>query len=79
MLSKIFKNNRAEEFPDDLWEKFVLPLEYHKYNLLDNNKGSKIIGGRGSGKTMYLKYHCYPTQLSQKRGVISKEILLTVV
>jgi hypothetical protein len=72
-LSKVFRGNRAEEFPDDLWGTFVLPTEYHKYNLLDNDKGVKVIGGRGSGKTMYLKYHCFPTQLSSKRLNISEE------
>ena len=71
-LSTIFKKNRAEEFPDDLWDTFILPLEYEQWNLLENDKGVHVIGGRGTGKTMYLKYHCFPTQLSSKREVITK-------
>ncbi|MDD3591846.1 MAG: hypothetical protein PHO65_04355 [Sulfurovum sp.] len=67
LLSQIFKKNRAEEFPDDLWNNFVLPIDYEQHNLLTNAKGIKVEGGRGTGKTMFLKYHCFPTQLSPKR------------
>jgi len=66
-LSSIFKKNRAEEFPDDLWNTFILPIEYEQWNLLENDKGVHIRGGRGTGKTMFLKYHCFPTQLSNER------------
>lgn len=72
VLSKIFKKNRAEEFPDDLWNTFVLPTEYEQCNLLTNDKGVHVIGGRGTGKTMFLKYHCYPTQLSSSREIIEQ-------
>jgi len=75
MLSTIFSKNRAEENPDDLWGKFVLPLHYKSYNLLTFEKGNRIIGGRGSGKTTYLKYHCYQTQLSHSRQNIRYEDL----
>lgn len=71
-LSSLFKKNRAEEFPDDLWDTFILPLEYEQWNLLENDKGVHVIGGRGTGKTMYLKYHCFPTQLSRKRDIIKE-------
>ena len=70
ILSEIFKKNRAEEFPDDLWNTFVLPMEYEQCNLLANKKGVHVVGGRGTGKTMFLKYHCYPTQLSDNRECI---------
>ena len=70
-LSTIFSKSRAEQNPDDLWDDFVLPIHYSSYNLLSFTKGNRIIGARGSGKTTYLKYHCYPTQLSKKREVIT--------
>lgn len=74
-LSTFFSKNRAEQLPDDLWGKYVLPLNYNSYNLLHRTKATHVVGGRGSGKTMYLKYHCYPTILSSKRKVIVKNNL----
>lgn len=66
-LSTLFAKNRAEENPDDLWGSFVLPLHYANYNLLSYNKSSIVVGARGSGKTSFLKYHCYKTQFSKQK------------
>ena len=77
-LSQIFKKNRAEELPDDLWGKYVLPLNYAQYDLLNETKCVKIIGGRGTGKTMYIKYHSYHTQLSKKRSKITEDDISSI-
>lgn len=66
-LSKAFAKNRTEEFPDDVYDKYVLPLAYEAMDISDATKACVIVGGRGSGKTMYLKYHCYPTIFSEKK------------
>lgn len=66
-LSSAFAKNRTEEFPDDVYDKYVLPLNYHEVDISSVSKACVIVGGRGSGKTMYLKYYCYPTILSEKR------------
>lgn len=66
-ISAVFSKNRAEENPDDLWGRFVLPLNYNTLNLLNFDKGVRVVGGRGSGKTSFLKFHCYKTQLSSTR------------
>lgn len=66
-LSFSFAKNRAEELPNDLWSNYVLPLKYTDNNLLNFSKSTVIVGGRGTGKTMFLKYHCFPTMLSKKR------------
>lgn len=66
-LSEAFAKNRTEEFPDDVYEKYVLPLNYHEVDISSATKACVIVGGRGSGKTMYIKYYCYPTILSEKR------------
>lgn len=66
-LSSIFAKNRTEELPDDLSGKFVLPLNYEDNNLLNFSKSTIVLGGRGSGKTMFLKYHCFPTIFSNKK------------
>ena len=67
-LSTIFSKNRTEELPDDIWGKYVLPLNYEEHNLLQFRKSTVVKGGRGSGKTMFLKYHCYPTIFSPKKS-----------
>lgn len=74
-LSFSFAKNRAEELPNDLWNNYVLPLNYAESNLLNFYKSTVVVGGRGTGKTMFLKYHCYPTMLSPKRTSISSEDL----
>lgn len=66
-LSISFAKNRAEELPDDLWGRYVLPLNYEDHNLLAFSKSTVVMGGRGSGKTVFLKYHCYPTIFSNKK------------
>lgn len=74
-LSFSFAKNRAEELPNDLWDSYVLPLNYSESNLLNFSKSTVIVGGRGTGKTMFLKYHCFPTVLSLKRSIITQEDL----
>ena len=76
-LSTIFAKNRAEELPDDLYQKFVIPLNYLDNNLLEFSKSTLVVGGRGSGKTVFLKYHCFPTLFSQKKN-ISKDDLKNI-
>ena len=62
-----FAKNRAEELPEDLWGQFVLPLDFESISLQEKKKASVIVGGRGTGKTMFIKYHCHATQLSKRR------------
>lgn len=71
-LSISFAKNRTEELPDDLWGRYVLPLNYEDNNLLDFSKSTIVMGGRGSGKTMFLKYHCYPTIFSNKKKTLNQ-------
>ncbi|PJG59640.1 hypothetical protein [Aeromonas cavernicola] len=77
-LSDIVSKNRAEEFPDDLWGLYVLPLDYETANLHKLTKGSVIVGGRGSGKTMYLKYHCHATMFSKNRFNLPQDIFTSI-
>ncbi len=76
ILLNTFSKNRAEEYPSDLWQNFVIPPRYEEYSCLFNySKAVMIEGGRGSGKTMFIKYHCHQTRLSKKRSKISSEEL----
>lgn len=77
-LNEIFAKNRAEEFPDDLYGKYVLPRNYNSVDLRGMTKASIIIGGRGYGKTMFLKYHCHPTLLSIDNDNIELKDIQTI-
>jgi len=62
-----FSKNRAEEFSADVWGKYVIPLHYDSINLFNYEKAVMIEGGRGSGKTSFIRFHCHDTRFSTKR------------
>lgn len=63
--------NRAEELGYDLWDSFVIPPYYEKLDILNAKKSRIIIGGRGCGKTMLLRYFCHQTVFSKNRKKIN--------
>lgn len=65
--------NRAEEYGFDLWKEFVIPPYFPKLELMKSEKPQIIEGGRGSGKTMLLRYLCHDTQFSTQRENIPIE------
>lgn len=74
-LSSDFSQNRFEETNEDLWGNYVLPLNFVEYSLFNFTKSSHVVGGRGSGKTTFLQYHCYPTILSSKKDkIVDKDL-----
>ena len=75
-LLDTFSKSRAEEYPADLWNIFVIPPKYKEHACLFNfSRAVMIEGGRGSGKTMFLRYHCHQTRFSQKRNKIMSDEL----
>ncbi len=66
-LSSKFTRNRAEEYGFDLWGEFVIPPYYKSLQILQSDKPLVIEGGRGTGKTMLLRYLCHQTQFSPKK------------
>ena len=76
-LSTYLTQNRTEEYDyNDLWGKYVLPLNYK--SLLHYKKSNHITGGRGIGKTAYIQYHCYQTMLSPNRSKIGEDDLFNI-
>jgi hypothetical protein len=65
--------NRAEELGYDVWEHFVIPLFFERLDLKQARKPRVIIGGRGCGKTMLLRYLSHYSMFSQSRQVIPEE------
>lgn len=66
--------NRAEEYGFDLWNDFVIPPYYQSLQTLKSEKPLIIEGGRGSGKTMLIRYLCHATQFSEKRQSIDDSV-----
>lgn len=67
---EILVKTRAEEYEADVWEKFFIPPYFNRLSLHTSNRSTYIIGSRGCGKTMLLKYLDYHTAFSKKRSAI---------
>ncbi|MFI8609704.1 hypothetical protein ACIGFL_15460 [Pseudomonas sp. NPDC077649] len=65
-LSAVLANNRSEHIGMDVWEDFVLPYFYTKIDF-NSSFPLRLEGGRGSGKTMLLRYLSYHSRFSEKR------------
>lgn len=76
-LSAVLANNRSEHIGMDVWEDFVLPYFYKKIDF-KSSFPLRLEGGRGSGKTMLLRYLSYHSQFSENRSNISKHELTAI-
>lgn len=77
-IHQLFAMNRAEELGYDVWEQFVVPPFYEKLSIGDTRKPKVIIGGRGCGKTMLLRYLSHESTFSPKRPTIPHDALAHV-
>lgn len=69
-----FVNNRAEQLDADVTHEFIVPHYFHQLTLHRDRKSVRVIGGRGCGKTIFLRYFSHCTQLSAKQTTIPPEI-----
>jgi hypothetical protein len=74
-LHSALTKNRTEELGHDVWEQFVVPPFYDRLDLHDARKPRVIIGGRGCGKTMLLRYLSHQSTFSPKRREIPPDAL----
>jgi hypothetical protein len=65
--------NRAEELGADVWINFVVPRFFDRLDLNTARKPRLIIGGRGCGKTMLLRYLSHQSMFSPHRGAIPQD------
>ncbi|MBN2286895.1 MAG: hypothetical protein JXI43_10640 [Tissierellales bacterium] len=72
-LQKVFTKNRSEELGYDVWEQFVVPPFFDKLDLGEGKKPRVIIGGRGCGKTMLLRYLSHQSTFSPNRPNLSAD------
>jgi len=71
----ILAKTRAEEHEADVWGKFYIPPYFNTLALKTATKSTYIVGKRGCGKTMLLKYLDYHTAFSPRRDVIPNDEL----
>ena len=74
-IHQLLAMNRAEELGYDVWKQFVLPPYYEKLSVGDTRKPQVIIGGRGCGKTMLLRYLSHKSTFSPSRQQIPDDAL----
>lgn len=58
--------NRSEHLGKDVWSDFVIPRFFNRVQLI-STMPIRLEGGRGSGKTMLLRYLSYYSQFSPNR------------
>lgn len=74
----ILAKTRAEEHEADVWGKFFIPPYFNKLGLHSATRSTYIVGKRGCGKTMLLKYMDYHTAFSPRRDNIPDDELTHV-
>jgi len=78
VIQNVLTKNRAEELGYDMWEHFVLPPFYDLLDLQTARKPRLVIGGRGCGKTMLLRYLSHQTIFSPSRPSVPREASLNI-
>ena len=66
--NSIFASNRAEEIGRDVWREFVILPSYGALGIGHTQKPRVVIGGRGCGKTMLLRYLSHESAFSIHRS-----------
>lgn len=66
-LAQILASNRTEELGFDVWDRYVIPPRLNIRHWGESKKPRIIIGGRGCGKTMLLRYLSHDSTFSSNR------------
>lgn len=72
-IADAFLKNRADNLPDDVSQEFIVPHFFQEISIFSDTKSVRILGGRGCGKTMLLRYFCHGSSFSQHRKSISDD------
>lgn len=75
VLADAFLNNRAEQLPNDVTNQFIVPPFFRRISIFGDKKSVRILGGRGCGKTFFIRYFCHATTFSARRRSISDDAL----
>ena len=70
VIADAFLNTRADHLPDDLFNNFIVPPFFQRISIFADKRSVRILGGRGCGKTMFIRYFCHATTFSPKRPAV---------
>ena len=74
-LASVLSSNRTEEIGYDVWDRFVIPPMLKIGEWGETFKPRVIVGGRGCGKTMLLRYLSHDSAFSPDRPTIDQSSL----
>src|SRR5690554_4852200 len=60
--------NRAEEKANKAWKDFIIPPRFNSLDFKSSGQTKVILGERGSGKTMLLKYLSFESEFSSEHS-----------
>lgn len=78
ILAEAFLKNRAEQLPADVSDQFIVPPFFGRISIFADTKSVRILGGRGCGKTMFIRHFCHSTTFSLKKKQIDDAALRSV-
>lgn len=78
ILAEAFLKNRAEQLPADVSDQFIVPPFFNRISIFADTKSVRILGGRGCGKTMFIRHFCHSTTFSPKKLGIDDAALESV-
>lgn len=78
ILAEAFLKNRAEQLPADVSDQFIVPPFFGRISIFADTKSVRILGGRGCGKTMFIRHFCHSTTFSPSRRQIDDVALRSV-
>lgn len=70
-IADAFLKNRADILPPDVSQEFIVPPFFQEISIFGDKKSVRVLGGRGCGKTMLLRYFCHGSRFSANREQIS--------
>lgn len=72
-IADAFLKNRADNLPPDVSQEFIVPHFFQQISIFKDSKSVRVLGGRGCGKTMFLRYFCHGSTFSSHRPQISDD------
>lgn len=77
-IADAFLHTRADHLPPDVFSEFIVPLFFQRISIFADKKSVRILGGRGCGKTMFIRYFSHGSAFSVDREQIGDEELKAV-